>query len=62
MEQELINKIKRHEISIKELVKELASKRTLTEKTILKTAECISTEKSMIKNYKSILREFFNYS
>ena len=59
MKQELINKIKRHEISIKELVKELASKRTLKEKDILKVAEIINTERQMIKNYKSLLREFF---
>ena len=60
MEQELINKIKRHEISIKELVKELSSKRTLKEKDILQVAEIINTQRKMIKNYKSLLREFFN--
>ena len=59
MEQELLNKIKRHEISIKELVKELSSKISLKEKDILQVAEIINTERQMIKNYKSLLQEFF---
>jgi archaellum component FlaC len=59
MEQEIKNKIKRLEESIKELVKELSSKKTLTEKSILKTYDCIVTERKMINNYKSFLREFF---
>lgn len=67
MEQEIKNKIKGLEESIKgleesikELVKELSSKKTLTEKSILKTYDCIVTERKMINNYKSFLGELRN--
>lgn len=63
IEEELKNNIKNRikflEDSIKELVKELKSKKTLTEKSILKTAECIKFDRQMIYQYRSILEEFF---
>ena len=59
MREEIINRIKKHNIYVKELIHECSNKKRLNEKNILQIAEAIQFHRRMIKNYKYILSQFF---
>jgi len=59
MREEIINRIKKHNIYVKELIHECSNTKRLNEKKILQIAEGIQFHRRMIKNYKYILSQFF---